>query len=113
AGHGRAQYGGGGGGGESDQRLAARRRGDDQRLYLDRRVRAADAEARQRRHLLQRVVCRQQGAVGRARQGRRGRRHLPGGALPLGHRGPGGQGIPGRGQEGRPEGGRFRRAGRV
>ena len=46
----------------------------------------ADAEGRQRRDLLQRLLRRQQGAGRRARQGRRRRRHLAGGAVPVGHR---------------------------
>ena len=48
----------------------------------------ADEEGRQRRDLLQRLVRRQQGARRRARQGRRRRGDLAGGAVPLGHRVP-------------------------
>ena len=87
-------------GGEGDPRLAARRGGHGQRLHVDRGVRARDAEARQRRDVLQRLLRRQQGAGRRARQGRRRRRDLAGGAVPLGHRGAGGQGIPAAREEG-------------
>ena len=44
--------------------------------------------------LLQRLVRRQQGARRRARQGRRRRGDLAGRAVPLGHRGAGGEGVP-------------------